>query len=164
MGQKRKSKGGTSGAADPARKTVVVNRKARHTYEILEQFECGMVLRGTEVKALRAHLISLEEAFGRIGDDEAIYLVGARIEPYSHASIGNHEPTRRRKLLIRRAELRKLKAKVTQKGLTLVPLQVYFNARGIAKLELALCRGKRLHDKRQELKKRESDREMRRVM
>jgi SsrA-binding protein len=161
MAGKSKSKGGKRKAGDPSRKTVVLNRKARHAFEILEVFECGLMLRGTEVKSLRDGLISLEEAFGRVYEDEA-FLVGARIEPYSHASTGNHEPTRRRKLLMRRVELRKLKAKVTQKGLTLVPLEVYFNDRGIAKLELGLCRGKQLHDKRQELKKRDTERELRR--
>ena len=161
MAQKRKSGGKPNPTAKkPERHTVVANRKARHLFEILEVFEVGMVLRGTEVKSLRAGNISLDEAFGRIYDDAA-YLVGAHIDPYSHASSGNHDPTRRRKLLLRKLELRKLKSKVTQKGLTLVPLEVYFDERGLAKLSLGLCRGKKIHDKRQELKRRDAQREMR---
>jgi SsrA-binding protein len=161
MAQKRKS------AQQPAkpsvlRRTVVDNKKARHLFEILDEFEAGMVLRGTEVKVLREGRISLDEAFGRIYDNDA-FLVGAHIDAYSHASSGNHEPTRRRKLLLHRAEIRKLKAKVNQKGLTLVPLEVFFNERGIAKIRLGLCRGKKLHDKRQDLKKKDADREMKRM-
>ena len=161
MAQKRKS------AQQPAkpsvlRRTVVDNKKARHLFEILDEYEAGMVLRGTEVKVLREGRISLDEAFGRIYDND-VFLVGAHIDAYSHASSGNHEPTRRRKLLLHRAEIRKLKAKVNQKGLTLVPLEVFFNERGIAKIRLGLCRGKKLHDKRQDLKKKDADREMKRM-
>jgi len=143
------------------RKSVSVNRKARHLFEVLEEFEAGMVLRGTEVKSLRAGQISLDEAFGRVYD-EGLFLVGAHIDPYPHASF-NHNPTRRRKLLLRKIESRKLRAKVTQKGLTLVPLEVYFNERGLAKLLLGLCRGKKLHDKRRDIKERDARREMRRI-
>ncbi|MEE2887598.1 MAG: SsrA-binding protein SmpB [Planctomycetota bacterium] len=142
------------------RKMITVNRKARHLYEVLEEFETGLVLRGTEVKSLRAGNISLDEAFGRI-DEQAVYLVGAHIDAYNHAS-QNHNPTRRRKLLLGKVETRKLKAKVMQKGLTLVPLEVYFNERGLAKLLLGLCRGKKLHDKRRDIKERDARREMRR--
>jgi SsrA-binding protein len=161
MAQKRKS------AQQPAKpnvphRTVVDNKKARHLFEILDEFEAGMVLRGTEVKVLREGRISLDEAFGRIYDND-VYLVGAHIDAYSHASSGNHEPTRRRKLLLHKVEIRKLKAKVNQKGLTLVPLEVFFNERGIAKIRLGLCRGKKLHDKRQDLKKKDADREMKRM-
>ena len=161
MAQKRKS------AQQPAkpsvsRRTVVDNKKARHLFEILDEYEAGMVLRGTEVKVLREGRISLDEAFGRIYDND-VFLVGAHIDAYSHASSGNHEPTRRRKLLLHKAEIRKLKAKVNQKGLTLVPLEVFFNERGIAKIRLGLCRGKKLHDKRQDLKRKDADREMKRM-
>jgi SsrA-binding protein len=161
MAQKRKSAGaGKSGGSKPDRKVVAVNRKARHLYEILEEFETGLVLRGTEVKSLRAGNISLDEAFGRIYED-VVFLVGAHIEAYPHASF-NHDPIRKRQLLMRKVEARKLKAKVTQKGLTLVPLEVYFNERGIAKLSIGLGRGKKLQDKRQDLKKRDAERELRR--
>lgn len=161
MAQKRKPAGSGKSSGQPAgRKMVTVNRKARHLYEVLEEFETGLVLRGTEVKSLRAGNISLDEAFGRIYD-QAIYLVGAHIDAYTHAS-QNHNPTRRRKLLLGKVETRKLKAKVMQKGLTLVPLEVYFNERGLAKLLLGLCRGKKLHDKRRDIKERDARREMRR--
>ena len=165
MAQKR---GQPSGRKPPParplpKKTVAANKKARHAFEILDVFEAGIVLRGTEVKSLRDGSISLDEAYGRLYEHE-VFLVGAHIEVYSHASVGNHNPTRKRKLLLRGAEIRKLESKVTQKGLTLVPLEIYFNERGIAKVSLGLCRGKRTHDKRQDLKKRDADREMKRAL
>ncbi len=167
MAQKRKPTGGgkpggnKASGPKPERKMVAVNRKARHLFEVLDEIEAGLVLKGTEVKSLRFGNISLDEAFGRIYDD-VIYLVGAHIDPYTHASAGNHLPTRRRKLLMRKLEIRKLKAKVSQKGLTLVPLDIYFNERGLVKLTLGLCKGKKVHDKRHDLKARDAKREMRR--
>lgn len=152
------------GDSRPAEKRVVaVNRKARHRYEILEKFEAGMVLVGTEVKSLRQGRASLEEAFGRIYDHE-VFLVGAHIPVYSHGNRQNHEPTRRRKLLLHRREIRRLEGKVTQRGFTLVPLSIYFTRRGVAKVELGLCRGKRVHDRREDLKKRDAEREIRSVL
>jgi SsrA-binding protein len=142
------------------RKPIVVHRKARFRFEILETVEAGLVLRGTEVKALRQGLASLEEAFGRVYGDE-LFLVGAHIQEYSHGNQHNHEPTRKRKLLLRRREIRKLAAKIEQQGLTLVPLSLYFNERGLAKVELGLGKGRKLHDKREVLKKREAARELR---
>ncbi len=142
------------------RRMVVVNKKARHRFEVLDKAEAGLVLAGAEVKSLREGKISLDEAFGRIYENE-VYLVGCHIAQYSAAGAWQPDPTRRRKLLMRRQQIRRLKAKVTQKGLTLVPLEVYFNERGLAKVTLALCRGKRIHDKREELKKRYARREMR---
>ncbi len=142
------------------RRTVVVNKKARYRFEVLDRVEVGLVLAGAEVKSLREGKISLDEAFGRIYDNE-VFLVGAHITQYAAAGTWQPEPTRRRKLLLRRQEIRRLKAKVTQKGLTLVPLEVYFNERGLAKVTLALCRGKRTHDKREDLKKKDARREMR---
>jgi SsrA-binding protein len=142
-------------------KLVIENRKARHTFEILEVWEAGIALLGTEVKALRDGKISLDEAYGRI-DQGALYLVGAHIEPYRHAGVGNHLPTRRRKLLLRKVEIRKILAKVTQKGLTLVPLKVYFNTRGLAKVSIGLGRGKKTHDKREDVRRRDAEREMKR--
>ena len=141
-------------------KPAIVNRKARFQFEVLEKVEAGLVLRGSEVKSLRQGLASLEEAFGRIYEDE-IFLVGLHIQEYSHASGHNHEPTRKRKLLLHRREIRKLKAKVTQKGLTLLPLSIGFNERGYAKVELGLCRGRNLYDKREVIRKREQARELR---
>lgn len=142
------------------RRVVVVNKKARHKYEILDSVEVGIVLMGAEVKSIREGKISLDEAFGRIYGDE-VFLVGAHVPQYSCAGSWQPEPTRRRKLLLHRREIRKLKAKVTQKGLTLVPLDVYFNERGLAKLTLALCKGKKTKDKREDLKKKDARREMR---
>lgn len=147
-------------SADPA---VCTNRKARFRYEILEKLECGIVLRGCEVKSLRDRLVSIEEAYCRVEDGE-LWLIGAHIAPYSHAATQPYEPNRRRKLLVHRSELRKLLPKVEQKGLTLVPLRVYFNERGIAKVSVGLARGKTHGDKRQSLKQRDHKREMDRAM
>lgn len=142
---------------------VCRNRKATHRFEVLERVECGLVLRGTEVKSLREQGASLDEAYAIIERDE-LWLIGCHISPYSHAHALNHEPLRRRKLLVHSHELRKLRPKVEQRGLTLVPLRIYFNERGIAKLTLALARGKTHGDKRQDLKKRQDRREMERAI
>jgi len=144
----------------PTRRAVTVNKKARHEFEVLDTFEAGLVLRGTEVKSLRNGRISLEEAWGKIEDDE-IYLVGAHVEEYAFGNRQNHDPVRRRKLLLRRKQIKKLKAQVTQRGLTLIPLEVFFNERGFAKLTLGLCRGKKLHDKREVAKAKEARRAIR---
>lgn len=141
----------------------ITNKKARYNYEILEKFESGIALAGTEVKSLRAGNASLDEAFARIDRGEA-YLYSFHIKPYEKAGHGNHEPLRPRKLLLHRREIHRLFSKVTQKGLTLVPLQVYFNKRGLAKVELALVKGKTHHDKRQDIKKRDHERDMARAM
>ena len=111
------------------------NRKATHRFQILEHLECGIVLRGSEVKSLRDHSASIEEAYARIEGDE-LWLIGSHIATYVFANVQNHEPLRRRKLLVHAREIRKLKIKVEQKGLTLVPLKLYFNDRGIAKVSL----------------------------
>ncbi len=139
---------------------IVENRKARFRYEILETLETGLVLVGTEVKTLREGKAHLEESYARADADE-LYLVGAHIEEYTHGNRQNHLPTRKRKLLLRKAQIRKLSARTKQKGLTLVPLKLYFNERGIAKLELGVCRGKNTHDKRDVAKTRDAKREMR---
>ncbi|MFH0983571.1 MAG: SsrA-binding protein SmpB [Planctomycetota bacterium] len=141
----------------------IQNRKAWHRFEVLEQLHCGMVLCGTEVKSLRAGQGSLDEAFARITSGE-VWLLGFHIAPYSHAHTANHEPKRPRKLLLQRREIHKLETKVTQKGLTLVPLEVYFSARGLAKVTLGLARGKSRADKRESLKKTEHQREMDRAL
>ncbi len=139
------------------------NRKARHRFQILETVQCGLVLQGTEVKSLRAGRGSLDEAYARITEGE-VWLLGFHIAPYSHGHTSNHEPKRPRKLLLRRGEIRKLEAKVTQKGLTLVPLDVYFNDRGLVKVMLSVAQGKSSVDKRQDLKEAEHRREMDRAM
>jgi SsrA-binding protein len=139
--------------------SICRNRKAHFRFELLERLECGLVLRGSEVKSLREGRASLEEAYIRIEDD-GLWLIGCHIAPYTFDTSGRYDPLRRRKLLVHARELRKLAPKVEQKGLTLVPLRLYFNSRGIAKVEIALARGKRLADKRQTLKEREHRREM----
>jgi len=142
---------------------TIRNRKARHSFELLDAVECGIVLRGTEVKSLRDGQGSLEEAFARIHDQE-LWLYGFHIPPYHHGNVHNHEPTRRRKLLMHKREIARLATKLALRGLTLVPLDLYFNNRGIAKLTLALATGKKRRDKRQDLQKRDAKREMDRAM
>ncbi|MBL8731424.1 MAG: SsrA-binding protein SmpB [Planctomycetes bacterium] len=145
----------------PATETLVgENRKARFQYEILDRFEAGLVLRGTEVKVLRLGQVSLDEAYARI-DGMELWLIGATIPEYSHGNLQNHEPKRRRKCLLHARELRKLKASQQVKGLTIVPLRIYFSASGFAKLTLGVGKGRKLHDKRQHLKDKEAKREIR---
>ncbi len=141
----------------------VRNKKAQYRFEVLERLECGLVLVGTEVKSLREGQASLDEAFARIKDGQ-VWLYGLHIAPYSHGNVHNHEPLRPRKLLLHRREINRLGPKLAQKGLTLVPLQVYFSTRGLAKVELAVARGKATHDKREDLKKREHKREIDRAL
>jgi len=148
---------------EPEIRLVSENRKARHRFEILESLECGIQLTGSEVKSLRDGKLSLDEAYGRVKDG-AVWLVGADIAEYPQATLWNHAPKRPRKLLMRNEERDKFANKAHEKGLTLVPLRVYFNARGIAKVQLGLCRGKKLHDKRESLKKADSQREIDRAM
>jgi SsrA-binding protein len=150
------------GAADAGRQVVARNRKARHEFDILETYEAGMELKGPEVKSIRAGGVSFHDAHARAERGE-IWLHSLHISPYEQANRSNVDPLRPRRLLLNRAEIRKLIAKVEEKGLTLVPLEIYF-VRGYAKVSLALARGRRLHDKREELKRREQDREARRAM
>jgi len=141
----------------------IKNKKARFNFEILEQAEAGISLTGSEVKSLRSGKASLEEAFAVIRDGEA-FLRDCNISPYPQAGYAQHKPTRERKLLLHRREIRKLFNKVTQKGLTLIPLRMYFNDRGLVKVVIGLARGKKLHDKRQALKKRDDQRAMARAL
>ena len=136
------------------------NRKARHEYEILDTFEAGMVLRGTEVKVLREGQISLGEAYARFKGAQ-LWLINANIPEYSHGNLQNHEPKRWRKLLLNKQELKKLKEQTQVKGLTLVPMRVYFGAKGYAKCLIGVGRGRKTHDKRQVLKEKDLKREMR---
>jgi SsrA-binding protein len=140
---------------------VVRNRRARHEYEVLEKHEAGVVLTGTEVKSLRAGKANLQDAFARFDGGE-LWLHNLHISPYEQGNRFNHDPLRPRKLLLQRRELRKLIGQVEQQGLTLVPLDIYFR-RGIAKITLALVRGKKLHDKRDDLRKKDAEREMERA-
>jgi SsrA-binding protein len=147
---------------EPARALVAQNRKARHLYHILETFEAGLVLSGTEVKSLRGGKASLVDAYAVIERGEA-WLLNLHISPYEQGNQFNHEPRRKRKLLLHRREILRLIGKTREKGLTLVPLRVYFE-KGWAKVELALARGKKSYDKRDDIAKREADREIARAV
>jgi len=138
---------------------AAVNRAASHNYFLLDKFEAGLLLRGTEVKSVRAGQVQLRDAYGLIKDGEA-WLLNAHIGPYTHGNIFNHEPLRTRKLLLHREEIRKLIGKTQQKGLTLIPTRVYFR-NGKAKLELAVARGKQDWDKRETERRKTADREAR---
>jgi len=139
-------------------KIVCVNKRARYEYEILETFEAGLVLTGTEVKSLRQGQASIKEAFADVQGGE-IFLVDSHIPPYAFGNIHNHEPKRKRKLLLKGREIKRLAGKLAEKGLTLIPLRIYFR-RGLAKVELGLGRGKKIRDKRETIKRREALREM----
>jgi len=144
-------------------KTAATNRKAFHDYSIEEKVEAGLILKGTEVKSLREGRVNLREAYATVNPGKAV-LHNCHIGEYSHGNIMNHEPLRSRGLLLHKRELKKLVGKVQQKGLTLVPLRIYFNGRGKAKVELALARGKKTYDRREAVKKREANREMERAV
>jgi len=142
--------------------TICQNRKARHNYELLETLQCGIVLQGSEVKSLRAGKVSLEEAYARLRDGE-LWLVGCDIAEYPQANIFNHEPKRPRKLLVHRRELRKFAERADERGLTLVPIAMSW-VNGRVKVDVALARGRKLHDKREKIKTQEAQREIRRAM
>jgi SsrA-binding protein len=144
-------------------KVIATNRKARRDYAVVETIECGIELKGSEVKSLRAGRINLEDSFARIENNEVI-LYNTHISPYEQASYLNVEPTRPRRLLLHRNQIRKLTGQITQKGFTLIPLQAYFSERGFVKMELALCKGKKLYDRREVIKRREAELEVRRAM
>ena len=144
------------------RKLIAQNRKARHDYAIEDVYEAGVVLTGTEVKSLRLGRASLVDGFATIDDGE-IYLRNVHIPEYTHGSWTNHEPRRTRKLLLHRGEILRLIGKTKESGLTLVPLSIYFSA-GKVKVEIALARGKRSYDKRQDMARRDADREVRKAL
>jgi len=146
------------GSQERGDRTIATNRRARHEYDILETVEAGLVLRGTEVKALRAGQVNFKDSYATVRNEEG-WLVGCHISPYSHGTDANHNPERDRKLLLHRRELARLTGKVAERGLTLVPLRLYFKD-GRAKLELGLARGRKLHDKRSAIREREVRREM----
>jgi SsrA-binding protein len=139
-------------------RAIATNRRARHEYEILETLEAGLVLRGTEVKSLRAGLVNFKDSYATVRSGE-VWLLGCHISPYSHGTDANHAPERDRKLLLHDREIKRLAGKIAERGLTLVPLKLYFK-NGRAKLEVGLARGKKLHDKRAALREREVRREM----
>ena len=144
-------------------RTVAQNRKARHDFFILETFECGIVLSGTEIKSLREGKANLKEGYARFNAGE-LWLVGVHISPYEKGSYYNHEPLRDRKLLMNRHELLRLYQKVREKGLTMVPLSIYLKEGKKAKVELALVRGKQLHDKRDTVAERDAKRDIERAV
>jgi len=137
----------------------VRNKKAYHNYELVEKVEAGMALLGTEVKSLRDGGGDLDGAYARVRNDEC-FLIGGKIAPYAQASRENHDPTRERKLLLHKKQIEKIKIKLTQRGFTLIPLRIYFSKRGLAKIELALARGKRQYDKRQKLQQQQQKRDV----
>ena len=143
---------------EPRDRAIATNRRARHEYSILETLEAGVVLRGTEVKSLRAGLVNFKDSYATVRNGE-VWLLGCHINPYSHGTDANHDPERDRKLLLHAKEISRLAGKVAERGLTLIPLKLYFKS-GRAKLELGLGRGKKLHDKRSTLREREVKREM----
>ncbi len=144
-------------------KIIITNRKAYRDYEVLESVESGIELKGSEVKSLRAGKINLDDSFAR-AEKEEVFLYNAHISHYTQASYLNVDPDRPRKLLLHKGQIERIVGKLTQKGLTLIPLKIYFNDRGFVKVELALCKGKKLYDKRESIKRRETDREMRRAV
>lgn len=146
-------------------KIITVNKKAFHDYEIIDKLEAGMALLGTEVKAIREGRVNLKDAYVEIKSGQA-FLVSSHIGPYSNANINNHEPERERKLLLHKRELSRLDKKVRTRGLTIIPLRMYFTPKGKVKVEIALAKGKRTYDKKQKIiekdVKREMDRELKR--
>jgi len=149
-------------ADKPPTTSVARNKRARHDYHILETWEAGVVLSGTEVKSLRAGKANLTDAYATVRDGE-VFLLNLHISPYEQGNQFNHEPTRTRKLLLHRKEIRRLIGGVERQGLTLVPLELFFNPRGKAKVTIALAKGKKLHDKRADERRREDERDMARA-
>jgi len=141
----------------PTEKNIVTNRKARHEYEILQVIEAGIVLQGTEVKSLRLGNANMVDSYANIKNNE-VWLIGCHIAEYKYGNIANHEPTRSRKLLLNKSEIKKLFTKIKEKGLTLIPLRLYFKE-GKVKVELGLAKGKKVFDKREDIKKRDFERD-----
>lgn len=141
----------------------IKNRKARFQYEILDKYIAGIVLKGTEIKAIREGKATIAESFCEFNDHQELFVVNMNIQEYSHASAFSHESRTARKLLLNRSELKKLEKEIKTTGLTIIPLRLFTNDRGLAKLEIALCRGKKEYDKREAIKKRESKRNLARI-
>ena len=146
-------------AREKAQSSIAENRKAFHDFHLLETFEAGLVLLGTEVKAIREGRVNLRDSFARVEDGE-VFIYNVHISPYSHRGYADHEPLRKRKLLLHRSEIRKLIGKTVEKGMTLVPTRLYFRD-GRVKVAVSLAKGKKDYDKRETIKKRETDRETR---
>jgi SsrA-binding protein len=139
-------------------KPVALNRKAYHDFFVEETYEAGIQLFGTEVKSLRGHGVDLSDGYARVENNE-VFMYDVHVAPYSHGNVHNRDPKRRRKLLLKKEEIKRLFGKTQLRGLTMIPLKIYFNDRGLAKVELGLCRGKKDIDRREELKKRAMERE-----
>jgi len=144
-------------------KIIAVNKKARHDYFIEETYEAGISLKGTEVKSVRAGRVNLRDSYAEVKDGE-VFVHNMHISPYEAGNQFNHEPKRTRKLLLHKAEIRRLIGKTQEKGYTLVPLKIYFSERGKVKLEIGLAKGKKIYDKRREIAKRDAEREMRKAL
>jgi SsrA-binding protein len=160
---KKKQDSTRSASVNKGQRPIAENRKARHRFQVLESLECGVALVGSEVQSLRNGRLSLDEAYGRVRNGE-VWLIGCDIPQYANATLWKHDPKRPRKLLMRQRELQRFANRAHEKGLTLVPLKMYFNERGLAKVLLGLCRGKQLHDKRESLKKADAQRSLQRAM
>jgi SsrA-binding protein len=145
-------------------KLISSNRKAYHDYIILESFEAGIVLTGTEIKSIRAGQVNLREGYARADGNGDMWLYNVHISKYDPGSRYNHEPTRNRRLLLHRKQINDLTGRTTQKGFTLIPLKLYLNKKGIAKVEIGLARGKKVYDKRETMVQRQADREMERAI
>ncbi|MDD5692795.1 MAG: SsrA-binding protein SmpB [Candidatus Omnitrophica bacterium] len=144
-------------------KVIATNRKAHRDYDIFETVECGIALVGSEVKSIRAGRINLNDSFARVEGNQ-VTLYNTHISHYAEASYLNVEPVRTRKLLLHKKQIKKIAGQLAQRGFTLIPLKIYFNERGFAKLELALCKGKKIYDKRDDVKRREADLAVRRLL
>ncbi|MBV6477533.1 MAG: SsrA-binding protein [Ignavibacteria bacterium] len=142
-------------------KIIATNRKAHFEYLILNKYEAGIVLKGTEVKSLRDSKVNIQDAYGRIKNDE-VWLINSNINEYKFGNINNHDPLRDRKLLFNKREIRKIKQELQEKGLTLVPLKIYFSG-SVVKVEMAIARGKKIYDKRDTIKKRDIERKLKRL-
>lgn len=165
MGKKKNNATKPAGSKKPDSGFTMVaeNRKAKHRYEIIDTVECGMSLMGSEVKSMRDSKLSLDEAYIRTKGRE-LWLIGADIAHYNNAGMWNHDPRRPRKLLVHAREFDSFAGRAHERGLTLIPLRVYFNDRGLAKCVMALVKGKKMHDKRESIKKRDTDRGLQRAM
>jgi len=152
-----------SNGSERPHRVIVTNRKARHLYEIVHRVEAGIILQGSEVKSLRQGNVNLTDAYAAFRDKHSLelWLLNLYIAPYSHGSYANHEPTRPRKLLLHRRELVRLRAMVEEKGMTIIPLELYFSG-PFVKVELGVVRGKKLHDRREDIKARDVERALRR--
>jgi SsrA-binding protein len=140
----------------------IKNRQAGFEYELLDKYVAGMVLTGTEIKSIREGKVNLQDGFCYLNNEE-LFVKGINITPYAQGTHYNHEATRERKLLLKKTEIRKIESKVEEKGLTLIPTRLFINERGLAKLEIAIAKGKKLHDKRDSIKDREAKRELSRM-